>query len=97
MDNEFLLVSCQDELQELIASQTLIESVLLKLDNKNCHESHEVESPESILDKINYLMELYRDKKVSTELRKIERNIQEYRDSFNVVDKLEKIWSESND
>lgn len=43
------------------------------------------------------LMELYRDKKVSIELKKIERNIQEYRDSFDVVDKLEKIWNKSDE
>ena len=97
MNNEFLLVSCQDELRELMDSQILIESVLLKLHNKNCHESQQLESPESILEKINYLMELYRDKKVFIALRKIERNIQEYRDSFNVVDKLEKIWGESHE
>lgn len=59
MDNEFLLVSCQDELQELIASQTLIEAVLLKLDNKNCHESHEIEDSKSILQKISYLINTF--------------------------------------
>ena len=69
----------------------------MKLDNKNCHESHEIEDSKSILQKISYLMELYRDKKVSIELKKIERNIQEYRDSFDVVDKLEKIWNKSDE
>jgi hypothetical protein len=97
MDNKFVLTSCQDELQELIDSQILIESVILKLQNKKCHESGKVESPESILDKINFFMELYRDIKVSMRLRNIDRKIQEYRDNLNVVDKLEKIWSECDE